>query len=272
MEEKLSPSFQNNRIIIFGPEGSWKSSILNSLANTSNLFKVSDLSNYSEINLNKNFVKRKDVLIEESRYDLYDSIGINPSYRIDGIKKKLEKFRSSILGIEFNLVLITFPMTPNLTFNYVPLQLLLKTFSFTNNRSVFLVLTKGELIESEEGREECYDTFKEELRNKVLRENLEFNFRNIIIYESNKLEDFRKEILMKSEDQNLLPTEIEIKCDQYKKGVSKENEADIKALEKLYTCDDEEEKKEEVNGLGIIDFLKSVLDNCAFLHSPNMII
>ncbi|MCQ2818795.1 MAG: hypothetical protein MJ252_16135 [archaeon] len=265
-----STSKNGNKIIIFGPEGSWKSSILNSLSNY-NSFPINDISNYAEINPSKNFVKKK-VLIEESQYELYDTIGIVPSYKINDLETKLEKFKRMIINQRFCLVLITFPLSNGLNFDYNSFILFMNTFSFSNNKNVFIVLTKGEQIETEEGRDECYDSFKEELKNKVRNEKIQFNHHNVIIYDSNKLEEFRREILYKASDENRGSTQIEIKID-VNKGENIEIGRDMKILNKLYTCTKGNENiKIEKKGIGILGFIKNILDNCAFLNSPNMII
>lgn len=269
MEEKIISPKATKKILIMGPEGSWKSTILNKLSNTTTLFKVNDLSNLREINEEKNFIKKK-VLMDEEYYELYDTIGILPSYKIENLDKCLEKFKKSFLNESYSLILITFPIT-GLNFDFNPLNLILKTFEFQNNKNVYIVLTQGEKIADAVDRDECYDTFKDELRKKVLHEGMKLNFNNVIIYETNKCDEFQREILLKAEDQNRKLTKIEVQVDKlnYKYNSNEIN----KVLEKLYTClDKDNDSNDNNNGYRIFDIINDYLNKCSFLNSPNMII
>ena len=82
MEENLT---EINRIIVFGEEGTGKSNLLNKLSLNDNLFKINKEEEYKEINKDKDFISKK-VIIEDTNFELYDTIGISPSFPINNIK------------------------------------------------------------------------------------------------------------------------------------------------------------------------------------------
>ncbi len=104
MEENLT---EINRIIVFGEEGTGKSNLLNKLSLNDNLFKINKQEDYKEINKDKDFISKK-VIIEDTNFELYDTIGISPTFPISNIKEKVSNFKEEIMGKGFKGIFITF--------------------------------------------------------------------------------------------------------------------------------------------------------------------
>ena len=127
MEENLT---EINRIIVFGEEGTGKSNLLNKLSLNDNLFKI---------NKDKDFISKK-VIIEDTNFELYDTIGISPTYPISNIKEKVINFKEEIMGKGFKGIFITFSVY-KVPINFDSFELIMNTFNFKNNKNVFIIFT-----------------------------------------------------------------------------------------------------------------------------------
>ena len=248
-----------NKIIIFGSESSWKSSILNFIAGNNNLFGITQQNNTKP--LDKKFLMEK-YMIDEVEYDLYDTIGISPSTQIKDLKSKLVKFKTTFLNEGYKLILITFPIIDS-AISFSNFELLMSTFSFSNNQNVYVVFTQGDLFESEMKAEEAYLTATERIKKEVREAKYVFNPKNIFIYDSDHKYQMRKDILRITKDMNRSPTYITI---------NDKTDFDDNMLLKLYKSQEVNEDKEiDDDKGGFLESITRFLSQSGFFNTPNMV-
>lgn len=270
MDEEPSDFYSkhnNYNILILGEENSLKSSILNTIANNINLFPVTQRITRND-NYRKKFVS-ETVEINDEQYELVDTIGINPLFPINDIENKLSKFKMKVIFQLFNFVIITFPVhnqQPSLSFDVF--EQIISTFTFSNNKNVFVAFTKGDNIESPIEREEMYTTLQEGIKKLVKDGKYSFNYNNILYYDHDNIDVFKRKVMLHCKDENNGQTRV---------GINDKEDYDDKMLMKLYTPKSDatdggyrRERKED-GECGILETVNKWIGGVGFFANPNMV-
>ena len=259
MEENLT---QINRIIVIGEEGTGKSSLLNALSDNPKLFYVNKNENYKEINSNKDFLS-KQVTIDNINFELYDTIGISPSFPINDIKEKIINFKDDILGKGFKAILITFSVY-KIPINFDSFELIMNTFNFNNNKNVFIVFTQGDKFDSHKKKEEEYIKLKENMKSLIRKKRYPININNVFYFDNENIDSIRKKIVLMANDLNVYLSYIKFK----------EDDEDNFLLNRLFLTfeqiegyDDNEQKENP-----FLFWLKNIINKCQFFNSSNMLL
>ena len=259
MEENLT---EINRIIVIGEEGTGKSSLLNALSDNPKLFYVNKNENYKEINSNKDFLS-KQVTIDNINFELYDTIGISPSFPINDIKEKIINFKDDILGKGFKAILITFSVY-KIPINFDSFELIMNTFNFNNNKNVFIVFTQGDKFDSHKKKEEEYIKLKENMKNLIIKKRYHININNVFYFDNENIDSIRKKIVLMANDLNVYLSYIKFK----------EDDEDNFLLNRLFLTfeqiegyDDNEQKENP-----FLFWLKNIINKCQFFNSSNMLL
>ena len=259
MEENLT---EINRIIVIGEEGTGKSSLLNALSDNPKLFYVNKNENYKEINSNKDFLS-KQVTIDNINFELYDTIGISPSFPINDIKEKIINFKDDILGKGFKAILITFSVY-KIPINFDSFELIMNTFNFNNNKNVFIVFTQGDKFDSHKKKEEEYIKLKENMKSLIRKKRYPININNVFYFDNDNIDSIRKKIVLMANDLNVYLSYIKFK----------EDDEDNFLLNRLFLTfeqiegyDDNEQKENP-----FLFWLKNIINKCQFFNSSNMLL
>jgi len=259
MEENLT---EINRIIVIGEEGTGKSSLLNALSDNPKLFYVNKNENYKEINSNKDFLS-KQVTIDNINFELYDTIGISPSFPINDIKEKIINFKDDILGKGFKAILITFSVY-KIPINFDSFELIMNTFNFNNNKNVFIVFTQGDKFDSHKKKEEEYIKLKENMKSLIRKKRYPININNVFYFDNENIDSIRKKIVLMANDLNVYLSYIKFK----------EDDEDNFLLNRLFLTfeqiegyDDNEQKENP-----FLFWLKNIINKCQFFNSSNMLL
>ena len=259
MEENLT---EINRIIVIGEEGTGKSSLLNALSDNPKLFYVNKNENYKEINSNKDFLS-KQVIIDNTNFELYDTIGISPSFPINDIKEKIINFKDDILGKGFKAILITFSVY-KIPINFDSFELIMNTFNFNNNKNVFIVFTQGDKFDSHKKKEEEYIKLKENMKSLIRKKRYPININNVFYFDNENIDSIRKKIVLMANDLNVYLSYIKFK----------EDDEDNFLLNRLFLTfeqiegyDDNEQKENP-----FLFWLKNIINKCQFFNSSNMLL
>ncbi len=260
MEENLT---EINRIIVFGEEGTGKSSLLNAISENPKLFQINKNENYKEINLNKDFLS-KQVTIDNTYFELYDTIGISPTFPINDIKEKIINFKDDILGKGFKAILITFSVY-KVPINFNSFELIMNTFNFKNNKNVFIVFTQGDNFNSPEKKEEEYITLKENMKNLIKKKRYPININNVLYFDNENIDSIRKKLILMANDLN-----VDLSYIKFKEDDDDDNfllNRLFLTLEQIEGYDDNEQKENPV-----LFWLKNIVNKCQFFNSPNMLL
>ena len=236
MEENLT---EINRVIVLGEE-----------------------ENYKEINSEKDFLS-KQVVIENTNFELYDTIGISPSFPISNIKEKVINFKEEILGKGFKAILILFSVY-KVPINFDSFELIMNTFSFKNNKNVFIVFTQGDYFNSLEKKEEEYTILKEEMKNLIRKKHYPININNVLYLDNDNIDSIRKKIVLMANNVN-----IDLSYIKFKEEEDEENYL----LNRLFLTQGEIEGDEtDIKENPILTKLKNIVNKCQFFNSPNMLL
>jgi len=266
---------EKNRIfnlIVFGEEFSGKSTLLNLISKKENLFNVNKNKIYLKtINKSKDFVSKKVKLNNnEIIFNFIDTIGINPEFKINNIHNKLINFKDNFLNKVYKIVLITIDVT-NEKLIFDAFEKIMNVFSFYNSKeNLFIVFTKGNLIENDEKREEKYLNVLQDLKKLCKLNNYIINFDNIFYADDENIEILINKIITTSKDKNTDLCYISIKNDN-------DNNNNINIIKKLFISNEqlnnsliseENENKENI----IITFIKNLINENNFYKNPNMLL
>ena len=259
MEENLT---EINRVIVLGEEGIGKSFLFNKLAQNEKLFQENKPENYKEINSEKDFLS-KQVVIENTNFEFYDTIGISPSFPISNIKEKVINFKEEILGKGFKAILILFSVY-KVPINFDSFELIMNTFSFKNNKNVFIVFTQGDYFNSLEKKEEEYTILKEEMKNLIRKKHYPININNVLYLDNDNIDSIRKKIVLMANNVN-----IDLSYIKFKEEEDEENYL----LNRLFLTQGEIEGDEtDIKENPILTWLKNIVNKCQFFNSPNMLL
>ena len=258
MEENLT---EINRIIVFGEEGTGKSNLLNKLSLNDNLFKINKEEEYKEINKDKDFISKK-VIIEDTNFELYDTIGISPTFPISNIKEKVINFKEEIMGKGFKGIFITFSVY-KVPINFDSFELIMNTFSFKNNKNLFIVFTQGDNFDSIEKKEEEYTTLKDEMKNLIRKKRYPININNILYFDNENIDSIRKKIVLMANDLNVDLSYIKFKDDG----------DDNYMINRLFLTFDEIDGVDNQfqNENPFLAWIKNLVNKIQFFNSPNML-